>query len=125
MVDAQGELGHHVLFYLKKNLMEKPDLSYIHGMSGGDKAFEQKLITIIKGEFPEEKKGYFENSAAKNYKLTAENVHKLKHKISILGLERGYEIAVAFENNLLEGNTALQDEFEAILTAITNYLQQL
>ncbi len=105
--------------------MEKPNLSYIQSMSGGDKAFEQKLITIIKGEFPEEKKIYFENSTAKNYKLTAENVHKLKHKMSILGLERGYEIAVAFENNLQEGNTALQDEFEAILTAITNYLQQL
>ncbi|MFT4805592.1 MAG: hypothetical protein ACI9YE_002814, partial [Psychroserpens sp.] len=42
--------------------MEKPNLSYIHKMSGGDKAFEQKLITIIKGEFPEEKKVYFENS---------------------------------------------------------------
>ncbi|TXE19361.1 Hpt domain-containing protein [Psychroserpens burtonensis] len=105
--------------------MEKPNLSYIQSMSGGDKAFEQKLITIIKGEFPEEKKVYFENSAAKNYKLTAENVHKLKHKISILGLEKSYEIAVAFENNLLEGRTTRQDEFEAILKVITNYLEQL
>ncbi|MFT5846618.1 MAG: HPt (histidine-containing phosphotransfer) domain-containing protein [Psychroserpens sp.] len=105
--------------------MEQPNLSYIESMSGGDKAFEQQLIAIIKEEFPEEKKVYFENSVAKNYKLTAENVHKLKHKISILGLENSYEVAVAFENNLLEGNTARQDEFEAILTVITNYLQQL
>ncbi|MEM5563768.1 Hpt domain-containing protein [Psychroserpens sp. AS72] len=105
--------------------MEQPNLSYINSMSGGDKAFEQKLIDIIKGEFPEEKKVYFDNIAAENYKLTAENVHKLKHKISILGLEKSYEIAVAFENNLLEGETTLQEEFEAILTTITNYLQQL
>ena len=34
--------------------MEKPNLSYIESMSGGDKAFEQKLIDIIKKEFPEE-----------------------------------------------------------------------
>lgn len=105
--------------------MEQPNLSYIHSMSGGDKAFEQKLIDIIKAEFPEEKNVYFENIKAENYKLTAENVHKLKHKISILGLEKSYEIAVAFENNLLEGKTTLQDEFEAILTTMTNYLQQL
>lgn len=105
--------------------MEQPNLSYINSMSGGDKAFEQKLIDIIKKEFPEEKAVYFANIKAKNHKLTAENVHKLKHKISILGLEKSYETAVAFENNLLEGSTELQDEFESILTIMTNYLQQL
>jgi len=105
--------------------MEKPNMSYIQSMSGGDNAFEQKLITIIKAEFPEEKKVYYNNLEAKNYKLTAENVHKLKHKISILGLEKSYETAVAFENNLLEGSTTLQDEFESILRIMTNYLQQL
>ncbi|WP_179352108.1 Hpt domain-containing protein [Winogradskyella vidalii] len=105
--------------------MEQPNLSYINSMSGGDKAFEQKLISIIKGEFPEEKRVYYTNLKAKNYKLTADNVHKLKHKISILGLEKSYEIAVAFENNLLEGNTELQDQFESILKTITRYLQEL
>tara|TARA_R110001632_G_scaffold64960_2_gene154200 strand:+ start:857 stop:1174 length:318 start_codon:yes stop_codon:yes gene_type:complete len=105
--------------------MEYPNLSYIHSMSGEDKIFEQKLIDIIKEEFPEEKKNYLDNITAKNYKLTAENVHKLKHKISILGLEKSYEIAVAFENNLLEDNTTLQNEFESILTIITNYLHKL
>ncbi|WP_298754462.1 Hpt domain-containing protein [uncultured Psychroserpens sp.] len=105
--------------------MEQPNLSYIHSMSGGDIAFEEKLIAIIKAEFPDEKQVYYKNIAAKNYPLTAENVHKLKHKISILGLEKSYEIAVAFENNLLEGSTELQDDFESILITITNYLQQL
>lgn len=105
--------------------MEQPNLSYIENLSGDDKQFRQKLITIIKEEFPEEKKTYFENISANNYKLTAENVHKLKHKISILGLEKSYEIAMAFENNLLEENTTLQTEFESILTIITNYLHKL
>ncbi|MGJ8548073.1 Hpt domain-containing protein [Winogradskyella wichelsiae] len=105
--------------------MEEPNLSYIHSMSGGDKAFEQKLIDIIKGEFPEEKVEYYNNLKLNNYKLAADNVHKLKHKISILGLEKSYDTAVAFENNLLEESTELQDEFESILKTITNYLQQL
>lgn len=105
--------------------MELPNLSYIHSMSGGDKAFEQKLIDIIKLEFPEEKEVYYMNYTSKNFKQAAENVHKLKHKISILGLEKSYEIAVAFENNLLEGNTNLNDQFESILNTITNYLKRL
>ncbi|WP_299778952.1 Hpt domain-containing protein [uncultured Formosa sp.] len=105
--------------------MEQPNLSYIHSMSGGDTAFEQKLIAIIKNEFPEEKATYYENFNAGNFKMTADNVHKLKHKISILGLEKSYDIAVAFENNLLDGNTDLSDAFESILNNITNYLTTL
>ena len=94
-------------------------------MSGGDEAFEKKLIKIIKSEFPLEKEEYYNNYKANNFKLTADNVHKLKHKISILGLEKSYVVAVAFENNLLEGDTTLNQEFESILINITNYLQQL
>ncbi|WP_282135674.1 Hpt domain-containing protein [Seonamhaeicola maritimus] len=105
--------------------MEKPNLSYIQSMSKGDKLFEEKLINIIKDEFPNEKKIYYQNYKSNNFKLAAENVHKLKHKISILGLEKSYEIAVAFENNLLEGNTNLGQEFESILISITNYLEKL
>ena len=105
--------------------MEQPNLSYITSMSGGDKAFEQKLIGIIKVEFPEEKKVYFENFEAKNYKLTAENVHKLKHKISILGLEKSYDVAVDYENNLIDGNTNGRTEFESILQIMTDFLETL
>lgn len=105
--------------------MESPNLKYILSMSAGDITFEKKLINIIKLEFKKEKRIYFYNINKKNYKLTAENVHKLKHKISILGLEKSYKIAVAYENDLLEGNTDLQTEFNAILTTITNYLQKL
>jgi len=105
--------------------MEQPNLSYINSMSGGDKAFEKKLIGIIKAEFPEEKKVYFNNIEAKNYKLTAENVHKLKHKISILGLEKSYGVAINYENNLIDGNTKGRDDFESILLTITDFLETL
>lgn len=94
-------------------------------MSGGDTAFEQKLIDIIKKELPEEIETYYENLTVGNLKMTAENVHKLKHKISILGLGKSYDIAVAFENNLLEGNKNLSKEFESILNTMTNYLTTL
>lgn len=105
--------------------MEQPNLSYIDSLSGGDKDFKQKLIDIIKKEYPEEKDIYLTNIKKGNYKQAASNVHKLKHKISILGLEKSYDIAANYEANLLKDNTDLKQEFEAILNVITNYLQQL
>ena len=105
--------------------MEQPNLSYIDSLSCGDKDFKQKLIDIIKKEYPEEKDIYLTNIKKGNYKQAASNVHKLKHKISILGLEKSYDIAANYEANLLEDNTDLKQEFEAILNVITNYLQQL
>ncbi|MBO3116400.1 Hpt domain-containing protein [Winogradskyella sp. DF17] len=105
--------------------MEQPNLSYIQSMSGGDKAFEQKLISIIKVEFPLEKNVYFDNITAKNFKATAEIVHKLKHKISILGLVKSYELAVQYENNLIEKSTNGKDEFESVLQLMTDFLETL
>ena len=105
--------------------MEQPNLNYIHNMSGGDKDFEQKLIDIIKAEFPNEKAVYFSNIEAGNYKETAGNVHKIKHKISILGLEKSYEVAVNYENNLIEHSTEGKIEFESILQNITDFLETL
>jgi len=105
--------------------MEQPNLSYIESMSGGDKAFEQKLIDIIQKEFPEEKQVYFNNIGACNFKAAAENVHKLKHKISILGLTKSYDVAVDYEHNLLENSTEGKVEFEAILQNMTSFLETL
>lgn len=105
--------------------MEQPNLSYIESMSGGDKAFEQKLIDIIQKEFPQEKEVYFSNINAENFKEAAENVHKLKHKISILGLVNSYDVAVDYENNLIDGNAKRREDFESILQNMTDFLKTL
>ena len=102
--------------------MEQPNLSYIDQLSAGNISFKEKLITVIKEEFPDEKEVYLANIQTKNYKEAAENVHKIKHKISILGLEKSYEIARTFENNLKEGNTDLKEDFKNILHVISEYL---
>lgn len=103
--------------------MEQPNLSYIDTLSGGDEAFKEKLISIIKIEFPEEKAVYFNNIENQNFKEAAENVHKLKHKISILGLEKSYVIAADFENDLKDNNDdAGKEEFKNILQKMTDFL---
>ncbi|TVZ57930.1 hypothetical protein NA63_0421 [Flavobacteriaceae bacterium MAR_2010_105] len=106
-------------------MVDIPNLSYINALSGGDIEFEKKLINIIKKEFPIEKEIYFKNLKEKKYQEVAENVHKLKHKISILGLENSYELAVTYENNLKEGSLDLKEDFQIILKSMTNFLNTL
>jgi HPt (histidine-containing phosphotransfer) domain-containing protein len=104
--------------------MEEPNLKYIHDLSGGVKGFENKLLDIIKAEFPDEKEIYNKNIGLKNFNEAADNVHKLKHKISIFGLEKSYELAVVHENALREGNDSLQTEFDSVLNKISKYLSK-
>ena len=106
-------------------MIEQANLSYIHSLSGGDKTFEKKLIDIIKTEFPVERAIYEKNMKFHNFKEAAENVHKIKHKISILGLEKSYELATEYEKNLKESNHTLEDAFDVIMQNITAYLVTL
>jgi HPt (histidine-containing phosphotransfer) domain-containing protein len=106
-------------------MKERANLNYIEKLSGGDKAFQVKLIGIIKSEFPEEVRIYHDNLKSNNYELAASNVHKIKHKISILGLEKGYGIAEEFENDLHRNDTHLSNEFNEILESIFSFLDTL
>lgn len=105
--------------------MEQPNLKYIRDLSGGEKEFENKLLSIIKSEFPSEKETYYKNMELKKFNEAAGNVHKLKHKISMFGLEKSYELAVVYENALKEGNDALQMEFDSVLLNISEYLSKM
>jgi HPt (histidine-containing phosphotransfer) domain-containing protein len=99
-----------------------PNLTYIDKLSNGDENFKKRLIDVIKFEFPAEKNIYHDNLKLKNYKIAAENVHKLKHKISILSFKKGYELATEHESNLVEGNNKFEQEFEKVLEKITAFL---
>lgn len=83
--------------------MEQPNLKYIKQLSEGDIAFEQKIIATLKKELPKEYKEFLKNFEEKDFLNAAKNVHKLKHKISILGLAKSSEEASGFENELREG----------------------
>lgn len=105
--------------------MEQPNLNYINKLSGGDKNFEAQLISILKKEFPVEKEKFQNSIDTNQLDESAEIVHKLKHKLSILGLEEGYQIAVDYENNLRNDNKSLTIEFKKVLNNISEYLNNL
>ncbi len=105
--------------------MEQPNLTYVDQLARGNDAIKQTLIDVIKTEFPEEKQDYYDSLAKKDYKKIEENVHRIKHKISILGLEKSYEFANTFEHNLREKKMDGVEDFEKILTIITAYLKTI
>lgn len=105
--------------------MEHPNLSYIDELSGGDQAFKQKLIDIIKKELPVEISEYESNMKACHFEIAAENVHKLKHKISILGLVDAYDLAIDYEEDVKSGCLDKQSEFELILSKMSQFIEEL
>jgi len=113
-----------LIFQLSCDMIELPNLRYIKELSGGDADFEKKLFDVIKTEFPQERKTYQENLENADYLKVAENVHKLKHKISILGLEKSYELARKFEEELRDGKTHSKELFNQVLDAISKFIEE-
>ena len=105
--------------------MEQPNLNYIEEISPGDDSFKEKIIELLKTELPQEIKEFEKNFTNKNYELAATNVHKLKHKVGILGIPEAHKLTSEFEINLKAGNISLYEEFDAILKNIINFVSKL
>lgn len=81
-------------------------------------ALKSRLIAVLKKEFPEEVEDYEINIRTYNFEAASNCVHKLKHKIGLLGLENGYKEARVFEDNLKNDSNEFQSNFEEILNSI-------
>lgn len=125
MDKIRSDSTNNVLLNQQYTIMEEPNFSYLNSFTGGDKAFEEKILTVIKTEFPEERDIYLNNIVANKFDLAANNVHKLKHKISLLGLDESYRLASQHELNLIEGNNNLHENFTQILNTMTRFLNEL
>lgn len=105
-------------------MKEIPNLEYVDQLSKTNLELRNRLISVLKTEFPQEVKIYETNMANHNFKEAAENVHKLKHKIALLGLEKGYDITRNFEEQLKKGRNESQADFEEILIRIKTFLDK-
>lgn len=105
--------------------MEQPNLEYILKLSGSNEAVKSKLIDTLKFELPLEIDAYDLSMRLHKTAQAAACVHKLKNKIGILGLEEGYHIAEAYENQLKNREKKSQIEFENILTLMQNFVNSL
>lgn len=107
--------------------MELPNMDYINQLARGDESVKETLINVVKTEFPEEKKEYFNSLKSEDFQKIVDIVHRIKHKFIILGLEISYKKADKFEQNLREN--ILDDknikDFDTTLKAITEYLKTI
>ncbi|AGC75148.1 HPt (histidine-containing phosphotransfer) domain-containing protein [Nonlabens dokdonensis] len=105
--------------------MEQPNLDYINEIAGGDPTFVDKLLDVVKKELPEEIQLYEKNFNDSAFAKAAENVHKLKHKLGILGLSQGYELAIAYEEELRNGKSTLKKKFDSLLDSCNRFISDL
>lgn len=101
------------------------NIDYLEAIANGDVEFLHSLIAIIKAEFPEERKQFEAHFEAQSYALAAESVHKIKHKINMFGLQKGYQVAQQFESDLKHDETNLYQSFEAVLDTLENFIISL
>lgn len=102
--------------------MEIPNLNYIEEISGGDKEFEKNMLNILKSEFPEEYTILKKNFENKNFEEVALNIHKIKHKIGMLGMKNSFVLATNLEKDIKKGVIKQYDAFVLILDRIGVYL---
>lgn len=105
--------------------MDIPNLNYIQELSGGNEEFEVRLISVLKEELPVEIEEFNKNMQQNRLQEAAQNVHKIKHKISILSMDESFFVAEEFENELRNDRLELQEDFIEILKKMTNFLSQL
>ena len=103
--------------------MEQPNFEYIDALADGDEHFRNKLLLVIQNEFPQELESYQDASQSNNFFAIAELVHKLKNKISMLGLNQGYRTAQAYEEGLKKGDLSKREKFEAVLDTMTHFIK--
>ncbi len=104
---------------------EHPNLDYINQLASGNELVEKRLINVLKEEFPQEVLIYSNDMEKLNLTEAAESVHKIRHKIGLLGLENGYHLSYEYEQNLRDGSIMFKDDFEIVLKKITKFITNL
>ena len=106
-------------------MTEQPNISYIEKLADGDLSFQVELLRIVKEELPIEKKIFMKHFKDKDWNKCAEDVHKLKHKINLMGLTKGYALAASFEDELRLNRSTNFTSFILILEKIETFLKDL
>ena len=106
-------------------MTEVPNLNYIKEIAGGNEEFEKKFLSIIQAEFPKEKEDYLQNLENEELEESAKVVHKIKHKLGILGLNNGYKLEIKYEEDLKYGDVKLKDEFMSVLEQVEAFILKI
>ncbi len=84
-----------------------------------------KVVEVIKEEFPNDVKEYHQKIKAKLDVEASRAVHKLRHVVNLLNLKGGDTLTLTHENNLLKMDYSLCESFEEVLVEIKEFLNTL
>ena len=102
---------------------EIPNLNYVAQLDDEDMEFQEKFIQILKTEFPHEMALYHQHIMQNDSLAASHDVHKIKHKINIIGLDRSYALASRYEEELRDGKTDMRSQFDSVLNVMENYIK--
>jgi len=103
--------------------LEQPNLLYIKKLSKGEISFENEILNILKEELEEDINNYFSFFEKSDFKKAKLFVHRIKHKMIILGLEKSYKITNEFEKNLINLDFKDKEYFESVLPIMLEFLK--
>ncbi len=105
-------------------MKEIPNLNYIIKISNGNRLFARNLLDILKKELPREIETYQLHLNDGDFTKTAGDVHKITHKIKILGLEKSCKMAEEYRRGLIRKSLTLKQDFEDLLTAMLIFIEK-
>ena len=106
-------------------MRERPNLNYIAALAGEDIEFQERFIQIVKTEFPQEIALYYKHIKLNDFLAASHDVHKIKHKINIIGLDQSHALASQYEEELRDGKTDMQLQFDGVLKLMENYIKRI
>ena len=105
---------------------ERPSLNYVENLVvARDAEFEKKFVTLLKSEFSWDLGKYLYHIKLDEPRAAAEIVHKLKYKISVLGMKKTFVFAEEHKERLHAGDASLDEDFKKILKRINVFLDLL
>jgi uncharacterized radical SAM superfamily Fe-S cluster-containing enzyme len=105
-----------------KTMKEEPNFIYLNQLSAGEQAVKDRLLSVLKEEFATEYEDYKANISNSNLLFASEIVHKIRHKIGFLGMEKAYDLTSDYEKNLKNNSLDLKEEFETVLGIINAFI---
>jgi hypothetical protein len=103
-------------------MKEEPNFVFLNQLSEGEQAVKDRLLSVLKEEFAREYADYHANISKRNLLFASEIVHKIRHKIGFLGMEKAYDLTSDYEKNLKNNSLVLKEEFETVLGIINGFI---
>lgn len=103
----------------------KPNLTYLHDIAPDDPGFRQRMLAILKNEFPVELQNYLQAISSRDWQSAVRYIHKIKHKFGVLGMPEAYELCQKLETDLDGGDDSLHETVLGHLRRAEAYLKRV